>query len=214
MDEYKKTLKAEVVKMVQSMTEDHNIQMAMRDSELNNEFQFQMKLARGELYEEFWNEKLKLDCWKKKRLEALERDNHRALLHLRASLEAEWIEEINALELWYETENQNLPVVEVIGDRALTSLFEIDDYTTQVRILEKRLSVAATELAVYERRLQHVLGGYIDLVDSGLSKYPDLQRTQLHQAKTLMANLNEIWTCKNRFKVPKRKTKVHSPEER
>ncbi|VVC34374.1 Hypothetical protein CINCED_3A011304 [Cinara cedri] len=196
MDECKKRLKAEVVKMVRSMTKDHKTLMATKNRELNNEFRYRMKLARAELYEEFLKEKLEWECQRDKRKEALEEDNRRALLHLQASLEADWSEELTSLELWYETENRNLPIVEVIKDHALTSQFEVENYTTQVRSLDNRLSVVAIELAVYEKRLTHVLQGYIDLVDNGLSNYPDLQRIQLHQSKTLMVKLKQMLECK------------------
>lgn len=192
MDVSKKRFKAEAVKIMRVITKNYKTLVATRDRELKDEFGYRIKLARGELYEEFQDERLEWECWRDKRLESLARDNRRALMHLQASLEAEWVEGLTVLELWYETENQNSPVVEVFCERALTSPFEVDDYTEQVRVLDDRLSAVATELPVYENRLRHVLGGYISLVDGGLRTYPDLQRTaQLHQATALMAKLKK-----------------------
>lgn len=192
VDDSKKRFKIEASKIMRVITKNYKTLVATRDGELKDEFGYRMKLARGELYEEFQDEKLEWVCWRNKRLEALAEDNHRALMHLQASLEAEWVEELTALELWYETENQNPPVVEVFGEHALTSSFEVEDYTAQVRVLDDRLSKVATELPVYEKRLRHVLGGYIGLVGGGLRTYPDLQRTaQLQQATALMAQLKK-----------------------
>lgn len=201
MGECKKVINGEILKAVREIMKDHKTVMTARNGELNNEFQYRMELARGELYEEYLDEKLKLKCRWGKRLETIAGDNRRELMHLRASQEADWTEKSTELELWYETENRNRPVVEIIGDRPLTSAFEVDDYTAQVRELNGRLSTVTVELVVYEKRLRRLLGEYIDFVGEGLRKYPEARRAQLRQATALMAKLKEIRTRKNEARL-------------
>ncbi|CAH1731001.1 unnamed protein product [Aphis gossypii] len=78
------------------------------EREMRNEFYYQMKIARSELYEEFMDEKRECKlCWEKK-LKTVKEKNDRELKHLKVSMEAEYIQNLTELHHWYEIQKQKI----------------------------------------------------------------------------------------------------------
>lgn len=77
-----------------------------QENEMRNEFDYQMHLARGKLFEEFVEEKCECELFYEKELKTMKEKNDRELKYLKVSMEAEHIQNLTELELRYEIQKQ------------------------------------------------------------------------------------------------------------
>lgn len=167
----------------------------LREKELIHEFHYRMELARGELFEEFLDEKRARELQQECALKILKENHCRALKRLRVCFEAEHVQNITALEMWFK-EQSRIRAEEIVTVKPVTSNHdEAEDllYKTRIREINEKLSEKGKELLVFQKRLKYVLNGYIDFVRSIMPKFqPALLEKQLIQAELLMTRVNEI----------------------
>lgn len=77
-----------------------------QEKEMRNEFNYQMQLARSELFEEFMEEKCECELFWNKELRTIKEKNDRELKYLKVSMEAEHIQNLIELEHWYQIQKQ------------------------------------------------------------------------------------------------------------
>lgn len=97
-------------KIAQCLKNILKISAEKQEKKMRNEFQYQMKLVRSELFGEFMDEKLEYEIFWRKELKTLKEENISALKHLQVSLEAEHIQNLIELEL-YEIRNHKISVI-------------------------------------------------------------------------------------------------------
>lgn len=194
MNESQKEMEEKVTRTVASVSENLKHLVEAREKKLRDEFRYHMELARTELFEQFVEDKSICELRWEKKLQTLKENNCRAMKHLRASLEAEHIQNLHELELWYEVQNRNRPeennnsMSKVINQDKL----EKSSYEEQLRKLDDELLEKNKELLIYKNRLKYVVDGYIYFISNSLQKYPILLEKQLFQAKSLITKVNKI----------------------
>lgn len=174
--------------------------MQLREKELIHKFHYQMELARGELFEEFLDEKRERELQQECALKILKENHCRALKRLRVCYEAEHVQNLTALEMWFKEQSriradETVTVKPVMSNQDEAVLL----YETQIQEINEKLSEKRKELLVFQKRLKYVLNGYIDFVESVMPKFqPGLLEKQLIQAKLLMTRVNKIGMKANR----------------
>lgn len=167
----------------------------LKEKTSRNEFNYSMDLVYGELFEEFLDEKRRNRLWWEQAMDTLYENNCRALKHLKMSSEAECIQDLAELDLWFEGRCQEISVVvvnDIETDVVRTKGYDLDE--TELNEIDNALSERNVELLVYTNRLKYVLNSYIDFIPNQLRERPSLLQVQLTQAKLLMKNVNKIKT--------------------
>jgi len=77
-----------------------------QEKEMRNEFNYQMQLARSELFEEYMEEKCECKIFWEKELKMIKEKNDRELKYLKVSMEAEYLENLIKLENWYQIQKR------------------------------------------------------------------------------------------------------------
>jgi len=173
---------------------NNNLQKSVRlkEKELRYAFHYQMELARGEKYEEFMNVKRKCELRWQKIMKTLKDNNYRALKQLKASFEAEFIQNLTELEYQHDMEIRNRS--NAIIDLPITDNREESDRLLYMQLSEinDNSSKKETELFIFKHRLKRVLRNYINYINSILSKFnPDILNKQLIQANLLIASVDD-----------------------
>lgn len=167
----------------------------LKEKTSRNEFIYSMDLLYGELFEKFLDEKCRNRLRWEQAMDTLYENNCRTLRHLKISSEAECVQDLTELELWFEGQCQEIPVAvvnDVRTDVVRTKGYVLD--VTQLNEIDNKLSERNAELLVYTKRLKYVLNSYIDFIPNRLRERPSLLQKQLIQAKSLMNNVNKIKT--------------------
>lgn len=163
-------------------------------------FNYHMQLARGELFEEYLNEKCEMELKWEKTVEALNENHARALKNLQVSLNEDHVQKMADLENWYE--EQLIRIRPMVNIKNMTveieQEHEVEDaipYAIQLHEIDIQLQNKRNELMIYKKRLVYVLNGYIDFVKNCLRKQHGDQnqlRKQLFEAKSLAAKIKKI----------------------
>jgi len=169
-----------------------------KEIKMRSEFCYHMKLAHGELIEQFLDEKCANKVRWEKELKALHENNSRELECLRECLETEHVRNLAELENWYETQSSIGPVEVVSVEQAEPDRDEdvvVEPlYTKQLCEIDDELCEKNKELFVYKHRLKYVLCGFVDFVRNALRGRPILLEEHLASARLLMEKVNEIET--------------------
>lgn len=169
----------------------------LREMEWRHAFGYRVELARGELFEEYLDEKRAREARHECATRALEERHRRAVLRLRAAFEAEHAQDLTALEMWFAEQKSRVAADRADADAKSDRRDAADDrrqLSARIRVLDERLSRRGRELSVYGKRLKRVLAGYADFVKSTVPRVrrPGSLEKQLAQAERLMARVNEM----------------------
>lgn len=165
-----------------------------------NTFNYHMELARGELFEEYLNEKCEMELQWEKSVKSLKEKNAKALKQLQATSNADHAEKMAELEYWYEEQAHLKPILNM---KNMTMKINREDdemdhavipYAIRLHGLDVELQNKRNELAVYKNRLVRVLNGYMNFIEGCLQKHHgrNMFGKQLIQAKILLSKINKI----------------------
>lgn len=167
----------------------------LKEKKSRNEFSYSMKLVHGELFEEFMDEKCRNTLRWKRAMNTLHENNCRSFRHLEMSSEAECVQNLAELELWFEKQCQEISVKVV--NVVKTDVVKENDYVldvNQLNEIDNALSERNLKLSVFTKRLKYLLNSYIDFLPNRLQERPSLLQRQLTQAKLLLKSVNKIKT--------------------
>lgn len=165
-----------------------------REKRMCDEFGFRMELIRGQLFERFLDEKQEQLVRYDRALAERAENQAQRLARLRASMEAEHVQELTDLELQYRilvsssssqtAENPDGSAAKH-GDVSEVKSAAVAYHTAVLRRIEHELSTKRAHLTVFAARLRHLLDGYTDFVRTSRIR-PALREKQLLQTKALV----------------------------
>lgn len=162
-------------------------------------FSYHMKLAQGELFEEYLNEKCEMELQWENSVKTLNENNEKALQHLQVSLKTSHMKNLADLEHWYNKEQISIESIVNANENVETNQEEkvqdipILPYAIQPNEIDVELRKKRNELLIFKMRLKYVLNSYIGFIENNLQKHEKgLLRKQLLQAKLLLSKLNKI----------------------